>query len=129
MFRAADLGSISNRMGLNPERSYWVRSAFATNRSAAASLRRGGIFLRRRAFIVIDLLLVHVPGADRPDERPAVDRPQHEHQEDVATCSGFPDRAQAPLPGMRIGHDGRHARENRLDFFAGHAVLSALRPV
>lgn len=51
MLRAADLGSIPNRSGLNPERSCSVNSAVATNRSAAASPRRDGTFSRQRALI------------------------------------------------------------------------------
>ena len=54
----------SNRIGLNSETSYLVRSNVSTSRSAAASLRRDGIFLRRRGFMVGHLLLAHVGCSD-----------------------------------------------------------------
>src|SRR5215813_13120776 len=70
--------SNSNRTGFRPDRSYSVRSAVATKRSASASLLKVGIFF----FIVPDLLGSHVPGADRTDEPfPALfpDRKDKEH--------------------------------------------------
>ncbi len=52
---------------VKPERSYSLRSAVSTKRSAALSDLKAGIFF----FIARDLPTVHVPGADRANVVPA----------------------------------------------------------
>src|SRR3972149_4463557 len=63
MLSCAVFLSNSNCNRLNPERSYALKSAASTKRSAASSVLNAGIFF----FIVFDLLPVHVPGSDGTD--------------------------------------------------------------
>src|SRR5690554_6633289 len=128
MFSEAAFGSISNRIGLKPDKSYSVRSAVSTNSSASASLRSGGRGLRC-FFIVRDLLLMHVAGADGPELRLAVDLSQHEHHEHIATGSGFADSAHPRFLGERIRRNCRRPGKDLLDLCAGYAMLSAFGPV
>src|SRR5580704_19714276 len=74
----ADFLSNSNLTGARPERSYSVRSAVSTNRSASSSLLNVGIFF----FIAPNLLPVHVTGSNGADQALSITLPEGEDQED-----------------------------------------------
>src|SRR5580704_15131751 len=81
--RLTDLSFLrsSKRVGTISEKSYPLRSTVATKRSASASLLKSGnfFFMRQRLF------LVHVAGANRPNEQEPPSSSHGEDHEDVAT--------------------------------------------
>src|SRR5271157_5298997 len=89
---------ISKRTNCAPERSYCDRSALSTKASAARSLLKVGIFF----FIGLNLLLVHVTGADGPDQKFIAPAPQRGDDEHAAPFICSSDRAQPPLV-LRVG--------------------------
>src|SRR5208282_216389 len=81
--------SNSNLTGLRPERSYSLRSAVSTKRSASASVLKVGIFF----FIAPNFLPVHVAGTDGANQALAAMLPDGEDQKT--------DRPRAVLPIAR----------------------------
>src|SRR5271169_3250216 len=69
----------SKRTTWPPERSYSLKSAYATNASACGSVLRPGIAF----FMIFYLLLAHVSGADRADFLAVTVRAQSEDDECV----------------------------------------------
>src|SRR5712692_3531977 len=110
-----------------PDSSYSVRSAFSTNSSASLSLLKRGSFF----FIVLHFLLVHAPGANRPNESFAAPRPKREHDENSATLTRPADCLEALLGFrvQRIRKNGDWPAEYVLDRRRRNAVLLALGPV
>src|SRR3989338_6316256 len=93
MLSCASFFSNSNITGFKPERSYFDRSAVATNRSASASVLNVGIFF----FIVPHFLFVHIPCANRTDKPfpgPLTDR---KNQKDGSPACGLADRPKTLL--------------------------------
>src|SRR5271166_4456672 len=87
------LGLISKRVSCAPERSYCVKSALSTKAAAWRSLLKVGIFF----FIGLDLLLVHLARADRPDQCLLPFVAQRKNDEHAAPIIGSADRAKATL--------------------------------
>src|SRR5580693_5823374 len=85
MLSCAVFFSNSNLVGVRPERSYSVRSAVSTKRSASASVLKVGIFF----FIAGNLLLVHVTGADGTKQALPIAFPDGKHQKNGATARGL----------------------------------------
>src|SRR3954451_19886652 len=102
----AAFGSNSKRTGTISEKSYSVRSASWTKRSASSSLRKTGHFF----FIAFNLLPVHVTGADRSDVYGPAAFPVSEDHEHVA-----------------VGR--RPPGDDVLDLGPAYAVSAAFRPV
>src|SRR6202044_520478 len=103
----------SNRGGLRPDRSYSLKSAVSTKRSASTSVLKVGIFL----FIAGNLPAVHVAGADRPNQALAATLADRKHQKDGTPVCGLADGAKA-LFAFRmgfVGDDQHRALEQRLD--------------
>src|ERR1700692_1792938 len=76
--------SNSNRTGVRPDRSYSLRSAVSTKRSASASLLKVGIFF----FITHNLLPVHETGGNRANETLPATFAHGEDQKDRSTARG-----------------------------------------
>src|SRR6266568_3573843 len=115
------LGWNSNRIVRRPVRSYSVRSALATKSSAASSLFNFGSFF----FIILDLLRVHVTGADRANERFVDTLPQREHDQNVPPLAGPADRLE-PRFAARVSGIGKYRDrplKHRFDCCSRDAVL------
>lgn len=78
---------------------------------------------------MIDLLLVHVAGADGSKQSAATLLTKHENQEDVAPLWRLPDGSHARFVGVWVWHHGWRAKQYGLHLLAGNAVLAALGPV
>src|SRR3546814_10229437 len=68
IFRDADFFSISKCMGLNPDRSYFDKSAVSINCSAASSVLNDGMGFGLTVFIVVNFVPVHITSTDRRSE-------------------------------------------------------------
>src|SRR5690606_1445233 len=125
---AADFGSISNRMGWKPDKSYSDKSDSATNCSASASLRNTGmgLVLFRKMF---DLLLMHIPSADRTQQNFPIDFLEHENQEHLSTNPRLTDSPHARFSGMGISHYCWCAQQHIFDLGTRHAMFTAFWPV
>ena len=99
----------------------------ATKRSAAASLVKVGIFF----FIALDLLRLHVPGAERADEPCSVARPDREDEEHAPPFLRFPSRSHARLGvrRRRSGQEHQRAREEIFNLRNRNAMPLAFVPV
>src|SRR3954447_7419924 len=111
----------SKLAGTIVEKSYSVRSASATNRSASSSVLKAG----QSFFIAPHLALVHVADTDGPQPR----SPQGEDGEHVPARLGPPHRPVALLARERVVDDEADRAQRLLDLGQGHAVLPALLPV
>ncbi len=80
---------------------------------------------------MLHLSLVHVTGADGPDQGLLASLPEREGDEHPSACFRSADGAEALLLEGVLGicMDGRAEHEDRLDLLAGNAVLAAFRPV
>ncbi|MFZ0440932.1 MAG: hypothetical protein WAL76_22605, partial [Candidatus Sulfotelmatobacter sp.] len=107
--------------------SYRDKSALSTKAAAARALLNAGIFL----FIGFDLLLVHVTGADRPDQLPIAIAPQREHKEYSPAIASLSHSAKAALllRSSRAGNDGKRPGEQALNQCSGEPMLLALGSV
>src|SRR5260370_34544183 len=93
MLSCAVFFSNSNLTGVRPERSYSLRSAVSTKRSAAASVLKVGIFF----FIAHDLLPVHVTGGNRANQARPATLADGEDQKDRSAAPGL---ADCPKPAL-----------------------------
>jgi hypothetical protein len=77
----------------------------ATKAAAARSLLKAGIFF----FIGIDLLLVHVPGTDRPDQKFIALAAKRKYDEHPTSFLGSTDCAEAffPMRMSRVRENGQ----------------------
>jgi hypothetical protein len=80
---------------------------------------------------VVDLLLMHVAGADRPKEALAAFLPDREHDEDMASARVPADGIEARFGILRIavGQDSGRAGKDSLDRRSRYTMLAAFRPV
>src|SRR5260370_4906624 len=112
---------ISKRTNCAPDRSYCDRPALSTKAAAARSLLKVGIFF----FIGLDLLLVHVSGADGPDQKFVAPAPKREYDEHAAPFIRSSDRAQAlfPLRVGRVRENGQRMRKKAFDIDDGKPMF------
>src|SRR3954453_20501709 len=108
----------SKLTGTIVEKSYSVRSASATNRSASSSVLKAG----QSFFIAPHLALVHVPDADGPQPR----SPLGEDGEDVPAPVGPPRRPVALLARERIADVDSDRAQRLLNLGQKTAVIPAL---
>src|SRR5947209_217071 len=104
MFTRSVFGWNSKRITRMEDRSYSVKSASATNRSASSFVRNTGNGL----FIVCDLLAMHVPRADRAYEHLPIARPEHEYDQHMPILVRCADRLES-LFGMGVPRIGTTA--------------------
>jgi len=120
---ALTFGLNSNRTIRSPLRSYSVRSASATNRSASSSVRSSGSGF----FIAFNLFQVQETRADRANERLPIMLAQREHDQDVPPFLGSADRFEtlfvAGVDG--IGKDTDRPAKSGLDGCDRNTVLPA----
>src|ERR1700688_2930872 len=118
---------ISKRTNRAPERSYCDRSGRSTNAAAARSLLKAGIFF----FEGINLLFVHVAGADGPDQKFLAFPPKRENDEYAAPFFRAADPAKTilSLRVARVRKNGQRARKKAFDDRDRKAVLLAFGAV
>src|ERR1017187_8301371 len=93
MLSCAVFFSNSNLTGVRPERSYSLRSAASTKRSASSSVLKVGIVF----FTAHNLLPVHVTGGNRANQVLPATLPDGEDQKDGLAARGLADCPQASL--------------------------------
>src|SRR5580704_4222448 len=120
----------SKRTNCPADKSYSVRSEFATNSSAALSLRNFGSFFSL-FFIVLNLLPMHVTGTQHTDMRSLAPHAQGEHDKHAAPGIRPPDRLKPFLdPRMRgVPEHKKRSAKQALNLGKRNAVLLALLPI
>src|ERR1051326_3643138 len=123
MLTRSVFGSNSNLTIRISERSYCVRSEFATKASASLSLLSFGNFF----FIEPDLSLVHVTRADWPDERSTVLHTQCEHDKHIPFLGRNADCDEPLLRPCAARRMDRHrSSKQRLDVFERNSMPATL---
>src|SRR3546814_25000 len=129
IFRDADFFSISKCMGLNPDRSYFDKSAVSINCSAASSVLNDGMGFGLTVFIVVNFVPVHITSTDRSDPGLAFSHAHHVHDKDITASVRL---AYCPHPRLirtGIRQDSRCMAEEPFNFFLADPMFSAFWPI
>jgi hypothetical protein len=132
MLISAAYFSNSNRIGLNPDRSYSDRSASSTNRSASASVLKTGMVLSAFSLHkVVDFFLVHVPGRYRAKRHPSQSFPDREGDEQASASrvANYGVVSQFAVFSSPIRPNHGFMIQHMLDFRLGNPMFRAFWPV